>query len=222
MTHRYSGLKALTLGLGLVVLSTLAVHFIYAVWPWPNSPRGGAPLREAVITERALVERIADVKSIELIGSTILWTYRIAFEWTGLDSFMHSAMEFPSEENTEDMARRMAIGTQDLIDVFYWSVQLIGLRLGVLFASLPLILVAAIGGAIDGSANWYLRRTSVGRESGFIYHRAKFGLWISIFSLWGLYLIPPIALDPRVVIPPFIVIFTLAMRFSVSWFKKYI
>lgn len=222
MMHRYSGLKALTLGLGLTVLSTLAVHFIYAIWPWPNIPRGAGPLREAAIAERARVEHIADTKSIELIGSTIVWTYRITFEWTGLDGFMQSTMESPNEGSAEDIARRMATGTHDMVEIFYWSVQLIGLRLGVLFASLPLILVAAIAGAIDGSATWYVRRTSVGRETGFLYHRAKFGLWIAIFCLWGLYLIPPIALDPRIIIPPFIVIFTLAVRFSVSWFKKYI
>jgi integrating conjugative element membrane protein (TIGR03747 family) len=200
----------------------LAVHFIYAIWPWPNSPRGAGPLRKAAIAERACVEQIADTKSIELIGSAIVWTYRITFEWTGLDGFMYSALEYPSEESAEDIARRMATGTHDLVEIFYWSVQLIGLRLGVLLASLPLILVAAIAGAIDGSATWYVRRTSVGRETGFLYHRAKFGLWIAIFSLWGLYLIPPITLDPQIVIPPFIVIFTLAVRFSVSWFKKYI
>lgn len=114
------------------------------------------------------------------------------------------------------------LGTQDLFESFYWSIQLIGLRLGVLLVSLPLFLMAAIGGAIDGGAAWYLRRTSVGRESGFIYHRAKFALWFAMFSLWALYLVPPVALDPRHVIPPFVAIFALTVRFSVSWFKKYI
>jgi integrating conjugative element membrane protein (TIGR03747 family) len=218
MKHRHSGIKALAIGLGLIVFSTLAVHFIYAAWPWPDAPRGSAPLKETVVTERARVERLADSTSIEAIGSTIMWTYRIAFEWTGLDSLMQSSMK-PS---ADEVARRITIGTQDLIEIFYWSVQLIGLRLGVLIASMPLFLFASIGGAIDGSAAWYLRRTSVGRESGFIYHRAKFGLWFAIFSLLGLYLIPPVALDPLIVIPPFIAISALTLRLSVSWFKKYV
>jgi integrating conjugative element membrane protein (TIGR03747 family) len=222
MRHRHSGLKALAIGLGLIVFSTLAVHFIYAVWPWPDEARGSAPLKETVVTERALVERLADIASIEQIGDTILWVYRITFEWTGLDGTIQSSTSPPTGKPTDEIARRMAIGTQDLVDIFYWSVQLIGLRLGVLIVSLPLFLFAAIGGAIDGSASWYLRRTSVGRESGFIYHRAKLGLWIAIFSLWGLYLIPPVALDPRIIIPPFVAIFALTIRFSVSWFKKYI
>jgi integrating conjugative element membrane protein (TIGR03747 family) len=222
MIHRHSGFKALAIGLGLIIFSTLAVHFMYAVWPWPNAPRGFAPLKETVATERARVEQLANRSSIELIGTTNTWTYRIVFEWTGLDSIKYSVSRPPTENSTDEIARRMAVGTQDLIEILYWSVQLIGLRIGVLIACLPLIIVAAIGGAIDGSASWFLRRTSVGRESGFIYHRAKFGLWIAMFSLWGIYLIPPIALDPLIVIPPFIAIFALAIRFSVSWFKKYI
>jgi integrating conjugative element membrane protein (TIGR03747 family) len=222
MKRRHSGLKAMAIGFGLILLSTLAVHFIYAVWPWPHAPRGAGPLRETITIERARVEDLANGKSIEVIASTITWTYRIAFEWTGLDSFMKSATNPPTEESADEIARRMAFGTQNLTEIYYWSVQLIGLRLGVLLVSLPLFLVAAVAVAIDGGAAWYLRRTSVERESGFIYHRAKFGLWFAMFSLCGLYLIPPIALDPLMVIPPFVAIFALTVRFSVSWFKKYI
>ncbi len=102
------------------------------------------------------------------------------------------------------------------------SVQLIGLRLGVLLVSLPLFLVAAVGGAVDGATAWYLRRTRVDRESGFIYHRAKFALWIAIFVLCAVYLAPPSRLDPKSVIPPFVAIFAITVRISVAYFKKYL
>lgn len=222
MKNRRTGLAALVVWAGLLILLTLAVHFAYSLWPWPVEPRGAAPLREVVMMERARVEALAGEPSIELIGSAIEWTYRIAFEWTGLDSFMRSAMEPTPEDGADEIARRMASGMRGLIETLYWSVQLIGLRLGVLLASVPLFLVAAIGGAADGAAAWYLRRTSVGRESGFIYHRAKFALWIAMFALWAIYLVPPVALDPKNVIPPFVAIFAVTVRLSVSWFKKYI
>ena len=222
MRPRRGGLAVVVIGLGLLIPLTLAVHFAYAVWPWPGPSRGAGPLREVVMIERGRVEALAANASINLIGSTLEWTYRIAFVWTGLDGFMRSAMEPPAEAGADEAARRMAIGTQELTGAFYWSVQLIGLRLGVLLVSLPLFLIAGIGAAVDGAAAWYLRRTSVGRESGFIYHRAKFALWIALFSLWAVYLVPPIALDPRTLIPTFLVIFALAVRFSVSWFKKYL
>lgn len=223
MKHRRrTGLAGLAIGIGLLLLLTLAVHFIYAVWPWPEAPRGADPLREVVMAERARIEELAGGPSIELIGTVIEWAYRITFEWTGLDGFMHLAAEPSTGSNADEILRRMAIGLRDLTDTFYWSVQLIGLRLGVLLTSLPLFLVAALGGAADGAAAWYLRRTSVGRESGFIYHRAKFALWMALFALWACYLVPPIALDPSKVIPPFVATFAITVRLWVSWFKKYI
>jgi hypothetical protein len=220
--HRRTGLAGLAISIGLLILLTLAVHFIYAVWPWPEAPRGSGPLREAVIAERARVEELAGGPSIELIGTVIEWAYRITFEWTGLDGFMHSAAEPSTENNADEISKRMAIGLRDLTETFYWSVQLIGLRLGVLLVSLPLFLVAAVGGAVDGAAAWYLRRTRVDRESGFIYHRAKFALWIAIFALCAVYLAPPIPLDPKSVIPPFVAIFAITVRISVAYFKKYL
>jgi integrating conjugative element membrane protein (TIGR03747 family) len=104
----------------------------------------------------------------------------------------------------------------------YYSVQLLGLRLGVLVVSLPLFAVAGLGGFLDGLINWYLRRTGGGRESGFIYQRAKFALWGAVFLLWACYLVLPVALDPRWLIPPFVVLFGLGVRVATAWFKKYL
>lgn len=222
MRERRTGLVALALWTGLLILLTLFLHFAYAIWPWPDAPRGAGPLREAVVTERARVEELAAASSIGMISAVIEWTYRVGFEWTGMDYLMRSAMEKTPQDGTDEIGRRVASGAWAFLEPLYWSVQLIGLRLGVLFASLPLFLVAAIGGAADGAAAWYLRRVGVGRESGFIYHRAKLALWTALFALWAVYLLPPVALDPLAIIPPFVALCGLTVRIAVSWFKKYI
>jgi len=212
--RRRTGLAGAVAGIGLLVLLTLAVHFTYAIWPWPETARGSGALREAVLVERARVETIADEAAIRLIGTVIEWTYRITFEWTGLDSLM--------QPDDNGVAGRMSRGLRGLTETFYWSIQLTALRLGVLLVSLPLFLAALVAGAVDGAAAWYLRRSSVGRESGFIYHRAKFALWMVVFALWLVYLVPPVPLDPVKLIPPFVFLFGVGVRFTVSWFKKYI
>ncbi len=76
------------------------------------------------------------------------------------------------------------------------------IHLGVLVLAMPLFLITACAAAADGLITWYLRRTGAGRESGFIYHRTKRGLALSVLALWLVYLVPPIPLDPRWVIPP--------------------
>lgn len=222
MTERRTGLVALVLWTGLLILLTLFLHFVYAIWPWPDAPRGAVPLQQAVIAERARVEELASASSIDMISAAIEWTYRVSFEWTGMDYLMRSALEQSPQNETDEIGRRVTSGAWTILEPLYWSVQLIGLRLGVLFASAPLFLVAAVGGASDGAAAWYLRRVGVGRESGFIYHRAKLALWTALFALWAVYLLPPVALDPITVIPPFVALCGLTVRIAVSWFKKYI
>jgi hypothetical protein len=67
-----------------------------------------------------------------------------------------------------------------------------------------------------------MRRTGGGRESGFIYHRAKRAVPVFLLLVWAVYLVPPVPMNPRWAIPPFIVLFAIALRLRVSYFKKYI
>ncbi|MDR1661110.1 MAG: DUF4400 domain-containing protein [Azoarcus sp.] len=69
-------------------------------------------------------------------------------------------------------------------------------RLLVLLLGLPLFLLAAFTGLVDGLARRDVRRFGAGRESGFAYHRA----WTSLTPLavlpWVIYLALPISVAP--------------------------
>jgi len=214
-------LRTLLWGVALVAI-TLVVHLLYVAWPWPGQPRGVAALQRTVEAEWTLVSELADERSGTVIAATVDWTYRVSFAWTGLDELVRGAVQAGPEATADDAMRRFVLSTWMFWETVYWSVQLIGLRIGVLLVSLPLFIVAAVGGAADGIMGWYLRRTGGGRESGFIYHRAKFALWASVFILWAVYLVPPVPLDPRLIIPPFVLLFGIGIRVAVSWFKKYL
>ena len=96
------------------------------------------------------------------------------------------------------------------------------LGLGVLVVTIPLVGMAAAGAATDGLVTWYRRRTSAGRESAFIYHRVKRGLALALLALWLVYLLPPVYLDPRYVLPPFLLVWAVGIRFMVAYFKKHL
>lgn len=57
-----------------------------------------------------------------------------------------------------------------------YRVQVFLVRLLVLYLSLPLFLLAAFVGLVDGLVRRDVRRFGAGRESGFIYHRARASL----------------------------------------------
>lgn len=219
MRERRRGFFALIGWGALLVVLTFAIQLTYALWPWQATQGGTDPLRDIALAERSRVEQLGGGASVAVIGAAIDWTYRFTFQWTGLAS----AREPASDDAPQTaIGQRLVQASTRFIDAFYWSVQLIGLRIGVLLASLPLFLVVGLAGAVDGAAAWYTRRTAGGRESGFIYHRAKFALWAALFVLWAVYLLPPTVLDPKIIIPPFIVFFGVTVRTAVSWFKKYV
>jgi integrating conjugative element membrane protein (TIGR03747 family) len=122
----------------------------------------------------------------------------------------------------DETLRRLAIGMWSFMESVYWSVQLIGLRLGMLITNLPFVLLMALAGTVDGLASRYVRTTSAGRESGFIYHRAKLTLWLLSLGLVAVYLMPPVTMDPRYVFPAFTVLVFIAVRVAAAWFKKYV
>jgi integrating conjugative element membrane protein (TIGR03747 family) len=102
------------------------------------------------------------------------------------------------------------------------GLQLFSLRLGVLALSAPFIGLVAIGAAADGLVTWYWRRTSGGRESGFVFHRAKRTVAMAALGLCFAYLVPPVAIDGRISVDCFAVVIAIALRLAVGHFKKYI
>ncbi|HHI94879.1 MAG TPA: hypothetical protein ENK04_15470 [Gammaproteobacteria bacterium] len=53
-------------------------------------------------------------------------------------------------------------------------------------------------------------------------HRAKRGLAWSFLLLWVVYLIPPVPMDPKYLLPPFLIASGIATRLHVAFFKKYL
>ncbi|WP_431819421.1 TIGR03747 family integrating conjugative element membrane protein [Burkholderia sp. F1] len=96
------------------------------------------------------------------------------------------------------------------------------LRLVVLCLSLPLFLLAAVVGLVDGLVRRDLRRFSAGRESGFIYHRARASLMPLAVLPWVIYLALPISVHPLLVLLPCALLLGLAVDIAAGSFKKYL
>jgi hypothetical protein len=75
-------------------------------------------------------------------------------------------------------------------------------RLLVLTLSLPLFLVAALTGLIDGLVRRDVRRFGAGRESGFVCHRAKAALLPLVTLPWVIYLALPVSVHPLWILLP--------------------
>jgi integrating conjugative element membrane protein (TIGR03747 family) len=88
--------------------------------------------------------------------------------------------------------------------------------------ALPLILTAAFVGLIDGLVRRDVRRFGAGRESGFIYHRAKASLMPLAVLPWITYLALPISVHPLLILLPSAALLGLAVSLTAGSFKKYL
>ena len=95
-------------------------------------------------------------------------------------------------------------------------------RLLVLTLTLPLFLMAALVGLVDGLVRRDVRRFGAGRESGFVYHRARASLLPLATLPWVIYLALPVSVAPLLILLPGAVFLGLATCIAAATFKKYL
>jgi integrating conjugative element membrane protein (TIGR03747 family) len=95
-------------------------------------------------------------------------------------------------------------------------------RLTVLTLTLPLFGLAALIGLVDGLVRRDIRRFCAGRESGYLYHRAKASLSPLVALPWTLYLALPVSLHPLWILLPAAILLCLAVDLMAGSFKKYV
>ncbi|QNM96720.1 TIGR03747 family integrating conjugative element membrane protein [Chitinimonas koreensis] len=103
-----------------------------------------------------------------------------------------------------------------------YTVLVFLVRLLVLCLTLPLFLLATFVGLVDGLVRRDIRRFGAGRESGFIYHRAR-GCMLPLLTLpWVTYLALPVSVHPLLVALPCATLLGLSVAIAAATFKKYL
>jgi len=95
-------------------------------------------------------------------------------------------------------------------------------RLLILVLTIPLMLTAAFVGLIDGLVRRDVRRFGAGRESGFLYHRAKASVLPLVVLPWVVYLALPVSLHPLWILLPSAALLGVAVNLTAGSFKKFL
>lgn len=103
-----------------------------------------------------------------------------------------------------------------------YTVLLFLVRLLLLTLTLPLFLLAAFVGLVDGLVRRDVRSFGAGRESGFVYHRAKASLLPLAVLPWVVYLALPVSIHPLLIMLPTAVLLGAAVDIAAGTFKKYL
>ena len=216
--RRLTGLLWLVQWFLLIALFVLIVDLfcVFVLW----SPVGVQHLENVLHQE---VELLGLPQSdIAFLAEVIQSFYDTAFVSTGIDGLMRHSVSLPPTNKSQQTALEFTETLRPTIEAAMVGLQLFALRIGVLILTLPFLVLVFIVAMADGYMGWYLRRTGGERESGFIYHRAKRGLAWSFLLLWLIYLVPPIPLDPKYLIPPFLLAAGITTRLHMAFFKKFL
>lgn len=158
----------------------------------------------------------------------VLAAYDAVFIRTGIAESLHNtSKKARSAHDDSERTVRYYVGTiythleNGLIAAAY-TVLVFTVRLLVLSLTLPLFVMAAFVGLVDGLVQRDIRRFGAGRESGYIYHRAKACVMPLITWPWVLYLALPVSLDAVLILVPSATLLGMVVALTISRFKKYL
>ena len=165
-------------------------------------------------------------------GRTANWLVEQAYQWifvkSGLLEWMRNAADrasAPGQSAARDFRYYISqayVWIESYLIAAAFTTLVFLVRLLVLVLTLPLFLLAAFVGLVDGLVRRDIRRFGAGRESGFLYHRAKASLMPLAVLPWVTYLAIPVSVSPLLILLPAAVLLGVATNLAAGSFKKYL
>ena len=214
------------LGLLLVsLLCSLLIEFAGLLWFWPEQGwRHSQAMLHAELGwlgeqfPRSLL--LKDPAASTRI--TLDWLQAALFERSGMLDYASQARANHHERSLTGLLAQLYLLTEDFVLASLFITLTFVVRLTILTLALPLFALAALTGLVDGLVRRDLRKFGAGRESSFIYHRAKRLIIPAISAPWLLYLALPVSLHPLWVLLPSAALLGVAVAITAGTFKKYV
>lgn len=153
---------------------------------------------------------------------TLDWLHAALFERSGLLDYASQARANHHERSLTGLLAQLYLLTEDFVLASLFVTLTFAVRLIILTLALPLFTLAGLAGLVDGLVRRDLRKFGAGRESSFIYHRAKQLIGPALSVPWVLYLALPVSLHPLWVLLPGAGLLGLAVAITAGTFKKYL
>jgi len=204
---------------GLAML--MAVFFHYQVWP----DLGAEPFNDALQTLFDDALEASTHFSVNAAKLT-LWlsnaAYEVVFVMTGLETAYFRAITGQVGKGLDASLYRWLATQQDLIEVLMAMTRLYGARMAMMLGAIPLLALAYFTGMVDGLVARHIRKEGGGRESSWLYHRAKWAIITLSGTSIMVILLLPINYSPSWVLPAGALVLGVLVRMQWAYFKKYL
>jgi len=208
-----------------ILIECVGVHFLWRDQGWHHAEQ---------MLEYELTQLSDDFKRSLLLSdpvdTALRWEsdlYNILFVRTGLSKWTSQASGPRSPSSTglkgiHTLVHRSVEHLQVYALAAGYSALTVLVRLIVLILTLPLFGLAVFVALLDGIVQRDIRRFGAGRESGFVYHRARAMILPLALLPWGIYLSFPVSIHPLWILLPSAAALGAAVRITAATFKKYL
>ncbi|TFW43152.1 TIGR03747 family integrating conjugative element membrane protein [Pseudomonas fluorescens] len=167
-------------------------------------------------------------------GRTAAWLVQTVYDWlmvkTSLQDTVNGLTQrirLPARQqegsvDLRDTVSRAMISFQDYGLAALYTVLTFCVRMVVLTLTIPLVVLAAFTGLVDGLVQRDLRKFGSGQESSYLYHKARGTIIPLTIVPWTVYLAIPVSVSPLMILLPCTALLGVSIFFTVSNFKKYL
>ncbi|MEN4946459.1 TIGR03747 family integrating conjugative element membrane protein [Pseudomonas proteolytica] len=163
---------------------------------------------------------------IQQPGQTIVQWLDFLNQWllvkTGFADFAQQARVSSVGNGVWSWINQFYVSIEDFVLAAVYVTFTFVVRLSILALATPLFLLAMLTGFVDGLMRRDLRKLGAGRESSFVYHRAKRAVITLLIVPWIIYLSLPFSLNPIAVFLPCAAMLGVTTAITAATFKKYI
>ena len=141
---------------------------------------------------------------------------------TGFANFAQQARVSSLGDGFWSWTNQLYVSIEDFVLAAVYVTFTYVVRLTILVLATPLFLLAMLTGFVDGLMRRDLRKFGAGRESSFVYHRAKRAVTPLLIVPWIIYLSLPFSLNPLVIFVPCAAMLGVTTAITAATFKKYL
>ncbi|QYY80565.1 TIGR03747 family integrating conjugative element membrane protein [Pseudomonas germanica] len=159
-------------------------------------------------------------------GQTIVQWLDFLNQWllvkTGFADFARQARVSSQGNGFWSWINQLYVSIEDFVMAAVYVAFTFVVRLTILVLATPLFLMVMFTGFVDGLMRRDLRKFGAGRESSFVYHRAKRAMTPLLLVPWIVYLSLPVSLNPLVIFIPSAAMLGVTTAITATTFKKYL
>ncbi|WP_339420343.1 TIGR03747 family integrating conjugative element membrane protein [Pseudomonas sp. RL_105y_Pfl1_103] len=159
-------------------------------------------------------------------GRTIVQWLDFLNQWllvkTGFADFARQARVSSQGNGFWGWTNQLYVSIEDFILAAVYVTFTFMVRLTILVLAIPLFVVVMLTGFVDGLVRRDLRKFGAGRESSFVYHRAKRAMTPLLLVPWIVYLSLPVSLNPLFIFIPSAAMLGVTTAITATTFKKYL